>query len=175
MELKGMGWCCNPRVNHSSQSWKVLIYHRRLLSLDRCIQAQTAGKIRAVVHSWLDRNVWGSLEGTEKFLLKSFKSWCLKQKIAAQSQGIPFTILNTVYIFLLSPSLAYTGLNWWLNSSEGFRPAFQRLLFVSPLLFFLSWRPICRVSKLLLKTVPSPSPYLTPLPPPGNWSQAQEL
>lgn len=66
MELKGIGWCCNPRVNHSSQSWKVLIYHRRLLSLDRCMQAQTAGKIRAVVHSWLDWNVWCCLESTGK-------------------------------------------------------------------------------------------------------------
>lgn len=51
MELKGTGWCCNLRVNHSRQSWKVLIYHRRLLSLDRCMQAQTTGKIRAVVYS----------------------------------------------------------------------------------------------------------------------------
>lgn len=136
MELKGMGWCCNPRVNHSSQSWKVLIYHRRLLSLDTCMQAQTAGKIRAVVHSWLDRNVWGCLEGTEKFLSKSYKSWCLKQKIAVQSQCISFTILNTVYTFLLSPSLGYARLNWWLNSSEEFPPAFQHLLFVFPTSIF---------------------------------------
>lgn len=136
MELKGMGWFYNPRVNHSSQSWKVLIYHRRLLSLDTCMQAQTAGKIRALVHSWLDRNVWGSLEGTEKILLKSFKSWCSKQKIAVQSQCISFTILNTVYTFLLSPSLAYARLNWWLNPSEGFPPAFQHLLFVFPHFYF---------------------------------------
>lgn len=135
-ELKGMGWCCNPRVNHSSQSWKVLIYHRRLLSLDRCMQAQTAGKIRAMAHSWQDRNVWGCLEGTEKILLKSFKSWCLKQKMAVQSQGISFTILNTVYTSLFSPSLAYARFNWWLNSSEGFPPAFQHLLFVFPHFYF---------------------------------------
>lgn len=167
-ELKGMGRCCNPRVNHSSQSWKVLIYHRRLLSLDRCMQAQTAGKIRAVVHSWLDWNVWGCLEGTEKILLKPFKSWCLKQKIAVQSQGISFTILNTVYTFLLSPCLAHTRLNWWLNSSEGFPPAFQHLLFVFPHFYFSfheGWDAGFLSCCLYLSLPPSPTPP-SPLPPP---------